>query len=698
MFTPEGPLALTLPNERMATTRRIAHGFVKKMATQFFGLKPSMFGMDKQQTVQQVADVLKRGGLDLVSSVFRRPQVHALLVVANQAIGAGNLAWGRELLRLLLAQLLFELSVDNEIDGAGIQWDGPLPVKVLGSPTHALSCDLPAGYTETLFQSGRMVFRAKQGPEVEVRPSAGESYRPLGRRVSLALVDSNPISDFEAHPDKAGNQLSLGEATPETWCESLVAAFELIEKHMPVLRSEMDLTLQQVIPVGTDSDKHLSASYMESVGTIYMTLHPNLMTMTEAVIHEYQHNKLHMLFHLDRVMENAHKPLFSSPVRPDPRPLKGILLAAHAFVPVAELYKRLTVSEDLERTRAGFDGRFLQIVENNSEALDVLRRNAIGTPVGAQLIAELVELNQDHRTFVGLENNLSAPAQTARIFTGFACNNSCRFCNQATAREHASTEPDLLALVAEAVGEGASRLTFCGGEAVLRLDDLAAAVAEARRMGINEVGVFTNGRMLAYSRLTQSLVEAGAIHFDISLHGATPHSHDWVTQSPGSQQQTLKGIRNVSRHGAVTHIHTVVLRSNYRELARIASQAARLGAEAVHFRFPTPEGAVLTGDQLPSLLPRFNVVKRYLEEAWDVATRAGLHVVLHDFPLCVLGRMAAGGAVESTRWFGVPEGAWERGTALFPPECQGCTEKSLCYGPSKQYVDYYGDDEFTAFT
>src|SRR6185503_20664745 len=85
----------------------------------------------------------------------------------------------------------------------------------------------------------------------------------------------------------------------------------------------------------------LSASYQEAIGTIYMTLHPSLMTMTEALIHEFSHNKINALFEIDDVLENAWSPLYASPVRPDPRPLHGVLLAVHAFLPVARLYEAL---------------------------------------------------------------------------------------------------------------------------------------------------------------------------------------------------------------------------------------------------------------------------------------------------------------------------------------------------------------------
>ena len=41
------------------------------------------------------------------------------------------------------------------------------------------------------------------------------------------------------------------------------------------------------VPVGWDEQRHLSASYQEAIGTVYLSLHPNPLTLAEALIHEF---------------------------------------------------------------------------------------------------------------------------------------------------------------------------------------------------------------------------------------------------------------------------------------------------------------------------------------------------------------------------------------------------------------------------
>jgi len=206
--------------------------------------------------------------------------------------------------------------------------------------------------------------------------------------ILLALADNNPLAMHEAHPDKHGNAIDLGGRPTSEWVASLREALDLVRSYLPDLRAEMNLYVQQIVPVGFFADKHLSASYREAIGTLYLSLHPSPMTMVEALVHEFQHNKLNALLESDDVLENAHEPLYRSPVRPDARPLHGVLLAVHAFVPVALLYERMIAAGDARASVAPHP-RLREIARINREGTDVLRAHARPTPVGKALLDEL---------------------------------------------------------------------------------------------------------------------------------------------------------------------------------------------------------------------------------------------------------------------------------------------------------------------
>ncbi len=151
----------------------------------------------------------------------------------------------------------------------------------------------------------------------------------------------------------------------------------------------MELLLCQVVPVGWDPVKHLSASYQEIVGTAYLTLHPSRMTLSEALVHEFSHSKLNALFEIDDVLENAWTPLYTSPVRPNPRPLHGVLLAVHAFLPVARLYEQMIAAGDPDAQSGAFRARFAAVRKINREGADLVLAEGRPTAVGQGLFDEI---------------------------------------------------------------------------------------------------------------------------------------------------------------------------------------------------------------------------------------------------------------------------------------------------------------------
>ena len=225
----------------------------------------------------------------------------------------------------------------------------------------------------------------------------------------LGLFDTNPLAMDEAHPDKSGNRISLGNHSVEDWQQSLSDALGLIQIALPTWYEELACTTQRILPVGYEPEMHLSASYREAPGIVYMTLHPDPLTMAEALIHETQHGKLNLLSWLDPVLHNAYSDWCESPVRPDLRPVMGVLLAVHAFVPVAALHHQLAVIDHpISRTRK-FQDRRLQVLEGNAGGLAVVRDTADPSAFGKKLIDGLHACHE----FVSRDYNLSGVGQQA---------------------------------------------------------------------------------------------------------------------------------------------------------------------------------------------------------------------------------------------------------------------------------------------
>ena len=306
----------------------------------------------------------------------------------------------------MVAHLLLELATRRLLDEP-IAWPHGAPA--LSSLALGVTLTPPAGATRLSFASGAVIALGPDGAEVgrfpldlDRRPEStggfpvSYDYRRVGRVTRLALVGHNPIAEFEAHPDKEGNHIDLGGRTADEWVAVLDESFAVVESYAPDVFGEMGMLLHEVVPVGFHAERHLSASYREAIGTIYVTLHPNVMTMAEALIHEFQHNKINLAAWSAEFLANAYHPLYKSPVRPDPRPLWGILLAVHAFLPVALLYRRMRAAGHARAATPDFARRMSEIDLKNHEGMEMLRANAQWTPVGRAMFEELDALDRAH--------------------------------------------------------------------------------------------------------------------------------------------------------------------------------------------------------------------------------------------------------------------------------------------------------------
>ncbi len=337
--------------------------------------------------------------------VLRMPTVSVLIECALRHVGPqGDHAALATWLRELSALVLLELAVLGALPEAGVTWtreaEGRAPL-TLRSVSANLALPLPDEVTAVRFGPGLLALERAGGalqlalgdpaplPAVAQSWGATRPYHVVVPGVFLALSDNNPLSDFEAHPDKEGNQLDLGDKPVSAWVESLRTCFALIDTHLPELGKELRLIARLIIPVGWDPERHLSASYQEYIGAIYLTLHPNDMTMVEAVIHEFQHNKINAAFNLDPLLRNAFSPLFTSPVRPDPRPLHGVILAVHAFQPVARLYEQMREAQHPWSKNPSWNRRFGVIVDKIRDGAATVLHNAEPTPVGARYFADM---------------------------------------------------------------------------------------------------------------------------------------------------------------------------------------------------------------------------------------------------------------------------------------------------------------------
>ncbi len=266
------------------------------------------------------------------------------------------------------------------------------------------------------------------------------------------------------------------------------------------------------------------------------------------------------------------------------------------------------------------------------------------------------------------------------ISLGWACDGACVFCAQdgrdGPPRPLAEVEAELARLAAE----GASELTFVGGEPLLA-PSLDGAVAAARRLGFTKIGVQTSGRRLTPER-ARALAAAGVTDVQLSLHGARPEVHDYHAGVDGALAASVAGLGAARAAGLEVAVATVVTRSNQRNLAELARLLAARGAAAWLLAIPHAAGAAAAS--FDRVIPRLGLAVPFALHALEVATRLGLPAFVAGAPLCALGPFASRA---------LPLDAAASAPRAYGEACDGCAARAACPGVDPTYLARFGGDE-----
>lgn len=171
------------------------------------------------------------------------------------------------------------------------------------------------------------------------------------------------------------------------------------------------------------------------------------------------------------------------------------------------------------------------------------------------------------------------------------CNLNCLHCHQNSSPHSSDPEltPKQVSKVIDKMGEaGVSILTFSGGEPSLR-SDLYDAIKRATDCGML-CTVASNGTLLT-RKVAEKLVKAGVKRIEIGLDGATAEIHDFLRNTEGSFDATVRGIKNCADVGFDELCTTMTLHSrNVDELESTIELAEQLGATRFYLNRLIPAG------------------------------------------------------------------------------------------------------------
>jgi len=278
------------------------------------------------------------------------------------------------------------------------------------------------------------------------------------------------------------------------------------------------------------------------------------------------------------------------------------------------------------------------------------------------------------------------------VAVGHGCNNNCLFCLEKrawAAKEYVQSD------FVDA-SKKYDKIQFSVGEPTTN-PKLIQYVKMAKVAGFEKMELETNGRMLSVFEYAQKIADAGITQFRLSIHGSGPEIHDALTRTPGSFEQSLKGLKNLSKLGGGIQVTVVmtVLKQNYQNLLDAIELFHKNGVDHITLNVFNAVGAAKP--MAKALFPKLSNVERTFADIIDKFPHK-LNVDI-SLPLCVMrkelrrycSRYGNYFVKDGKQFEGIP--VWEGRT--FISKCEGCVAKGVCVGVWPEYIELFGDSEFT---
>lgn len=236
------------------------------------------------------------------------------------------------------------------------------------------------------------------------------------------------------------------------------------------------------------------------------------------------------------------------------------------------------------------------------------------------------------------------------------CNLKCIFCYNQNELIHIETEA-VKKVLNEAATMGTLHLGMTGGEPLLHPDFLEIA-SHAKKLGF--LLIIQTNAILIDQAYANKIAELHPAVVDISIHGASDHSHDLITGTQGSFQKALSAIKMLRTRNCPVRIKTPVTRINQDELEQINELALNLNCVITFDPFISP---TLNRDKEPlALKPDFKKLVDYFE--YTIMDNEGDIINLEpkkiNDPLCGMARnslaITAEGNIQSCMRVPIPLG------------------------------------------
>ena len=264
-------------------------------------------------------------------------------------------------------------------------------------------------------------------------------------------------------------------------------------------------------------------------------------------------------------------------------------------------------------------------------------------------------------------------ANANTLFATERCNSYCLMCSQPPRQvDDAWRIRDLLDVVA-LLDPDVPELGISGGEPTLLGEGLAAVLRACRdRLPETPIHVLSNGRLFGTTNLADAIaaVRHPKLTWGVPLYADVGSIHDYVVQSPGAFDETLRGLLVMASKGLAVEIRVVLTAPTLARLPALSEFIYRHIPSAVHVAFMglEPIGFALAHRDALWIDPA-DMAAPLTQAVHHLANR-GMAVSLYNLPLCVLPSSLRPFARRSIS-------DWKQ---RYLEACDGCAARSRCAG------------------
>jgi len=281
----------------------------------------------------------------------------------------------------------------------------------------------------------------------------------------------------------------------------------------------------------------------------------------------------------------------------------------------------------------------------------------------------------------------------------YICNNNCVSCisNRAVLKQKKEPSIEEIKRWVDKIEKNADHIGITGGEPTLRKDLFEILSYIRERHPQHYIFLVTNGRMFCYERYVQKLANLNlnrneTPYFDlfrigVALYSHIPEIHDLITRVPGSWDQTVQGIKNLTKYNLKVELRIIVNKFNYKilpETAKFIVNEFHNLDRIVFINMAILGNAFINKDKIAI---KYSDAVPHVEKAVDILIKNKMNVKTFHFPLCIIKR----------KYWKIAKGITKEESDLtFVKQCKECVYKNDCARIWKSYPYIMGTSEFHA--